>query len=181
MNGHGVKLIARKVLHRGKIFSAIVDEVEYPSGRTTVREIAEHPGGAVALAMFDDETILLVRQHRYPLDDFLWELPAGKLDPMEDPLVCARRELQEETGYVAKSWTPLLTICTSPGFCSEILHLFLATGLELHAGGTQREEGEQSMTMKSLPFTEALAMISRGEIRDAKTICGILAYSQFRR
>ncbi|MBI3192972.1 MAG: NUDIX hydrolase, partial [Ignavibacteriae bacterium] len=93
-----LKLLQRNLIHRGRVFNTIVDDIEYPSGRQSVREVAEHPGGAVALAVFPDEKIILIKQHRYPIDKFLWELPAGKLEKGEDPLACAKRELEEESG-----------------------------------------------------------------------------------
>jgi len=169
-----LKLLKRNNLYSGKVFNVIVDDVEYPSGKKSIREVAEHPGGAVALALFPDKRIILIRQNRYPFDKFLWELPAGKLEKDEDPLCCAQRELAEETGYQAKNWKKLLTLYTSPGFCSEILHIFVATGLSTRPEGRKLEEGEQTMTVEIVVLSEAIAMIDRGEIVDAKTICGIL-------
>ena len=169
-----LKLRKRNVVYKGKVFNTIVDEVEYPSGRLSIREIAEHPGGSVALALFPDEQIILIRQHRYPFDEFVWELPAGKLEKDEDPLRCAQRELEEETGYRANHWSKLASIYTTPGFCSEILHLYLAQELSTASNGRQLEEGEQTMTMTIVPFSEAIAMIERHEIVDSKTICAIL-------
>ncbi len=169
-----LKLLKRNRLYEGRVFNTVVDDIEYPSGRRSIREIAEHPGGAVALAMFPDEKILLVNQHRYPFDEFVWELPAGKLDKGEDPFHCAQRELAEETGYQAKEWKKLLKIYPTPGFCNEVLHIFLATGLSETPEGRKLEEGEQTMTVKIVPLQEALAMIDEGKIVDAKTICGIL-------
>ena len=183
-----LKLLKRNRLYEGKVFNAVVDDVEYPSGRHGIREVAEHSGGAVALAVFldesstirpvgshrPDERILLVNQHRYPFDEFVWELPAGKLEKGEDPLHCAQRELAEETGYEAKEWKKLLSIYTTPGFCNEVLHIFLATGLSQTPDGRKLEEGEQTMTVKIVPLSEAVSMIDEGKIVDAKTICGIL-------
>src|ERR1041385_5325601 len=169
-----LKLLKRTRVYDGRVFNIIVDDVEDSSGRKSVREVAEHSGGAVALALFPDRRIILVNQHRYPFDEFIWELPAGKLNKGEEQLHCAQRELGEETGYRASEWEKLTSIYTSPGFCSEVLHLFLARGL---AGGPDErrlEEGEETMTMKVLPLGEAIDMIGRGEIKDAKTICGIL-------
>jgi len=169
-----LKLIKRNKVYAGRVFNTIVDEVEYLSGNRTIREVAEHPGGAVVLAAFPDNRIILINQHRYPFDKFIWELPAGKLEINELPLECARRELEEETGYHAKSWKKLTSIYTSPGFCSEVLHIFLATGLSEATGGRKLEEGEETMTMKIFPLAEAVSMIDREEIVDAKTICGIM-------
>jgi ADP-ribose pyrophosphatase len=156
------------------VFNVIVDDVEYPSGNKSVREVAEHIGGGVAMAVFPNRDVLMIYQHRYPFDKFIWELPAGKLNPGEDPMHCAQRELEEETGYTAGHWKHLSSIYTTPGFCSEVLHIYLATGLKEVAGGRRLEEGELSMTMKRIPLDEAIRMIERGEIVDAKTIAGIL-------
>lgn len=169
-----LKRIRRREIYRGRVFTIIADDVEYPSGNRSVREVAEHAGGAVALAVSPDRTIILIRQHRYPFDEFIWELPAGKLNPGEDPLHCAQRELEEEAGYRASSWRKLTSIYTSPGFCSEVLHCYLATGLTPGPHGRMPEEGEETMTVSIVPLAEAIAMIERGEIVDAKTICSIL-------
>jgi ADP-ribose pyrophosphatase len=140
----------------------------------TIREVAEHSGGAVIVPVFDDGRVILIRQHRYPLGEFIWELPAGKLERNEDPLVCAKRELMEETGYSAGRWEKLNAIFTTPGFCTEVLHIFLARGLTGDPSARELEEGEETMTMEVKPLNEAGAMIDRGEIRDGKSICGIL-------
>ena len=169
-----LRLVKRTIVHSGRVFTTIVDDVVYPSGRTTIREVARHPGGALALALFPDNRILMIRQHRYPLDRFIFELPAGKLEPGEPPLTCAQRELEEETGYTAAEWKKLGSVFTTPGFCDEELHIFLATGLSPSPRGRQPEEGEQTMTVEIMEFHTALGMIRSGEINDAKTICGIL-------
>jgi len=169
-----LKLLKRRCVYEGRVFSTIVDDVEYPSGVKTIREIAEHPGGAVILAVFDDKRVILINQHRYPLDKFIWELPAGKLDTGEDPLKCAQRELEEETGYSAKRWDLLTSIYTTPGFCTERLHIFMARGLEEVPTGRRLEEGEETMTMKVIQMEDAIEMIEKGEIIDGKSICGIL-------
>jgi ADP-ribose pyrophosphatase len=161
-------------LFEGRVFNVIVDDVEYPSGNRSVREVAEHIGGAVVLAVFPDESVILIRQHRYPLGQFIVELPAGKLNVGEDPLHCAQRELDEETGYSAKTWTKLSAIYTTPGFCNEVLHIYMARDLQESPGGRKLEEGELTMTMETVPIGEAIEMIARQEIRDGKTICGLL-------
>lgn len=168
------KLIKSERLYNGKVFNLVVDQIEYPTGNRAIREVAEHPGGAVVLAVFPDDRIILVKQYRYPLDKFLFELPAGKLNPNEDPMVCASRELTEETGYKAQRWKKLTAIYTSPGFCTEQLHIFLATDLSPAHGGQTLEEGEQSLKVEVIPLSSAIEMIERGEIVDGKTICGIL-------
>ena len=169
-----LRRLSRDVVYRGKVFDLIVDRVEYPSGNKGVREIAHHSGGAVIVPMFDDGRVLLVKQLRYPFGRHLYELPAGKLGPGEDPQSAAARELEEETGYVAATLKPLTSIYTTPGFCDEVLHVFLATGLKQSPGGPRREEGESSMTIQEMPLREALVMVEQGEINDSKTIVGLL-------
>ncbi len=169
-----IKTLKSEKLYSGKVFSLIVDDVEYLSGRRGVREVAEHPGGAVVVPLLDDGTVLLVHQYRYPVKKELLELPAGKLDPGEDPQVCATRELGEETGYLAGSIRKLTAIYTTPGFCSEQLHIYLATGLRKSPHGQRLEEGELDLVVRQFPLSEVVNMIERGEIVDGKTICGIM-------
>jgi len=168
------KILKSEEKYHGKVFNLIVDEIEYSSGNRSIREIADHPGGAVAVPVFNDGSLLLVRQFRYPLKAYMLELPAGKLSPGEDPMACAARELQEETGYTATNLTKLTAIYTTPGFCNELLHIYLAQGLKKSPAGQQLEEGELSLTVEQLPFSKAVKMIGSGEIVDSKTICGIL-------
>jgi ADP-ribose pyrophosphatase len=169
-----LKLISREVLYSGRVIDLVVDRVEYPSGKAGVREIARHPGGAVAVPLFDDGRVLFVSQLRYPVGMRVTELPAGKLSRGEDPLAAAARELAEETGYTAASFEHLATVYTTPGFCDEELHIYLARGLSPIPGGARREEGEQNMTLEVIPFSEAVALAAAGEFRDAKTIIGLL-------
>lgn len=174
-----LKTLSSEKRYAGQVFNLIIDSIEYPSGNRGMREIADHPGGAVAVPLFENGDVLLIRHFRYPVRKELFELPAGKLDPGEDPRHCAARELEEETGFVAGSLTTLSMIYTSPGFCNERLHLFLAQGLTMSPGGRKLEEGEIGMTLHRTSFEEALTMIREGEIVDAKTICGILLAERF--
>lgn len=169
-----LKRLKRKVLYSGKVFDLIVDEVEYPSGRRGVREIAHHPGGAVVVPVLEDGQVMLVRQLRYPFGVHVLELPAGKLGPGENPEAAARRELEEETGWVADHLTKLTSIYTTPGFCDEELHIYLGTGLHASPDGHKREEGEFTMTIHTFPLDETLRLIETGEIKDSKTIVGLL-------
>lgn len=173
------KILKSERKHDGKVFNLIVDEIEYTSGNRAVREVADHPGGAVAVPLLDDGSVILVRQFRYPMKQFLLELPAGKLSPGEDPMVCAARELEEETGYTAGKLTKLTAIYTTPGFCNELLHIYLVQNLKQSPRGQQLEEGEQSLTVKRVPLQKAVSMIEGGEIIDSKTICGILLAERF--
>ena len=123
--------------------------------------------------LLDDGTVLLVNQFRYPVKKNLLELPAGKLAAGEDPKVCAARELEEETGYTAGTLTKLTAIYTTPGFCNEQLHLYVATDLKKLATGQRLEEGEMDLTVKAIPIDEVIQMIEGQVIVDGKTICGI--------
>lgn len=167
-------VLKREKKYNGKIIDLTVDELEYPSGNRTVREIVEHPGGSVVLGVFENSDILLIRQYRHPFEAEVIELPAGKLEKGEDPLVCARREFREETGYTAQKWISLSSIYTTPGFCDEILHIYLAQELTLHEHGQALEEGESSIQLMKVSFQDAFRMIDNGEIKDGKTIAGIL-------
>jgi ADP-ribose pyrophosphatase len=167
----GFKVLKSDFFFRGKVFDLRVDEIEYNSGNSGIREVAVHPGGAVVAALTNDNKIILVKQFRYPLQKFLYELPAGKLDKDEDPQKCALRELKEETGYTASEVVKLGAINTTPGFCTEELHIYFASGLT--AGEHKHEEGEQGMEIFEYSLEEIEDMIFKGDIVDAKTISGI--------
>ena len=163
------KIEKSEILYRGKVFDLQVDEIIYNSGNKGIREIAVHTGGAVVVPLKDDGKIVMITQFRYPFNKFMLEFPAGKLDKGEDPLNCAIRELEEETGYKSKNVFKLGEICTTPGFCSEVLHLYFAEGLT--SGNHNREEGEDGMAVFEFTMEEIEDKIRNGEINDAKTIC----------
>jgi ADP-ribose pyrophosphatase len=163
------KVEKSEILFRGKVFDLQVDQIIYNSGNKGIREIAVHPGGAVIVPVRDDGKILMVTQFRYPLKKIILEFPAGKLDKGEDPIKCAVRELEEETGYKTENIFKLGEIYTTPGFCSEILHLYLAKSLTY--GEHKREEGEEGMEIFEFSEQEIEDKIRRGEINDAKSIC----------
>jgi ADP-ribose pyrophosphatase len=165
-------IIKRDQIYKGRVFTIIRDEVRHRSGYETVREVVEHDGGAVVVALFPGGDVLLVRQLRYPLQKRILELPAGKLNPGEDPVLCASRELEEETGWRAGSVEHLTSMMTTPGFCSEILHIYLAR--DLQPGEQQLEQGEESMEVHRLPLRDALNMCATGEIADGKTVTGLM-------
>jgi ADP-ribose pyrophosphatase len=161
-------------LYHGRIFDLVIEDVEDAPGDIHKREIVSHPGGGVVVPLLDNGDVILVRQYRYPHKKFILELPAGKLEPNENPLSAAQRELQEETGYTADTYEKLTAMLTTPGFCNEVLHIFLATGLKRSKQGQNLDEGEQSLTVEYIPFPIVVEMIVRGEIGDSKTIAGIL-------
>ena len=168
------KINSSNIVFKGKVFDIKIDQILYDSGNSGVREIVLHKGGAVVLAITKEKRIILVKQYRWPLKKFFLELPAGKLEKNEDPLDCAKRELLEETGITAEKFVKLGTIATSPGFCSELLHIYLAE--RLTRGIHNREEGEEGMEIFEFTLDEIKNMIMKGEIIDSKTICGIYYY-----
>jgi ADP-ribose pyrophosphatase len=165
------KIEKSEILFKGKVFDLKVDEIIYNSGNKGVREVAVHPGGAVVVPVKEDGRIIMITQFRYPLSKIMLELPAGKLDKDEHPLNCAARELEEETGYKSNNIIKLGAICTTPGFCSEVLHLYLAR--DLTPGSHNREEGEAGMELFEFTIEEIETKIRSGEINDAKTICAM--------
>lgn len=168
------KVTDSRILHFGKVFDLKVDSLEYDSGNKGIREVAIHKGGAVVVPVTNEGKIVFVKQYRYPIQKYLLELPAGKLEENEDPFVCAERELTEETGYVSTNIKYLGKIYTTPGFCTELLHIYLAT--QLTPGEHNREEGEFGMSVFELTPKEAVRRIMFGDIVDAKTICGLFYY-----
>ncbi|QQS35660.1 MAG: NUDIX hydrolase [Ignavibacteriales bacterium] len=164
-------LLKSEIVFKGKVFDVQVDEIEYESGNNAKREVALHYGGAVVVAITPQNKIVMVNQFRYPFKKYMIELPAGKLNKNENPEHCAIRELEEETGYTAKSINKLGVIATTPGFCSELLHIFLAE--DLTAGEHNREEGEAGMEVFEYSFEEIEMKIRTGELYDSKSITGI--------
>jgi ADP-ribose pyrophosphatase len=165
------KIKSSTEIYKGRMIDLKVDEIENENGTAGYREVVTHPGGAAVVAVKEDGKILLVTQYRYPLQETLFELPAGKLDKSEDPAVCAARELEEETGYKSDNIIKLGKIVSSPGFSNEWLHLFLAR--DLKAGSKNHEEGEYGMLTYEFTLKEIEEKINNGDIVDAKTICAI--------
>ena len=146
--------------------------VRLPNGETALREIVCHRGAAAVVPLDEDGNLILVRQHRIAVDRLTLEIPAGKLDsPEEDPLLCAKRELSEETGYNARSWEKLTCLETTPGFCNERIHIYLATGLT--PGDTHPDDDEFVATVR-MPLKEAVERVMSGEFRDGKTALAIM-------
>ena len=164
--------VASETIYDGKILHVEKWTVTCPNGREALREIVVHKGAAAVVPVFEDGTTLLVRQHRVAVDRMTLEIPAGKMDSAdEDPLDCAVRELREETGLAAERMTLLTSLLTTPGFCTEKIAIYLAQGLS--QGETHPDEDE-FLGLVRIPLEEAVAMVMRGELRDGKTICGLL-------
>jgi ADP-ribose pyrophosphatase len=183
---HSVKILSSKVVYRGPVFSITSDQVKEPSGVTVRRDIVRHSGSVVMMAVEGsnllsrtrktfkakgEPRVLLVRQYRYTVNDFIWELPAGRIDEGEDELPAAKRELLEETGFSAERWKRVLFFYVSPGFLDETMAVYLAEGLK--PGQAQPEEDE-SIAKRFFPLSQVLRMVMAGTIRDAKTIASIL-------
>ncbi len=165
------KTLTSECVYDGKIMTVQRDEVELATGKNSFREVVRHSGGVVILALKDAETILMVKQFRYPIAETVFELPAGKLEKGENPDEACKRELEEETGYRASKWTSLGYINTSPGFCDEKLYLYKAENLTYV--GEHPDDGE-ILSAFEMKIDEANAKIKDGTINDAKTLCAIL-------
>jgi len=162
------KILSEKQIYKGKLLDVRKYEVVLPNGLKSGREVIKHIGASAVLAVDDEKNILLVRQYRFAAGDHLMEVPAGKFDRHgEDPLECARRELEEETGKKAEFWNYLGYILTTPGFTDEKIHLFLAKGL---FDGKANPDSDEFIQIIRVPLDEFEKMITQGTINDAKTI-----------
>lgn len=164
--------IKETLIYSGDYLNLINIEVELPNGNKANRDIIKHPGACAVIAFLNESSIILIEQFRKPLEKNILEIPAGKIDKNEEPILCAHRELEEETGYKAKEMTYLGSIATAPGFCDEIIHLYKAT--DLYKGIKSCDEDEFTQ-VKIFSLDEVKHMIKQGEIIDTKTI-SILAY-----
>ena len=168
------RIVSSRTVYQGPVFFVTTDQVQEPNGVRARRDVIHHSGSVVVLAV-DDSTatlrVLLERQYRHAATDYLWELPAGRIDPGEQELKAAQRELLEETGYTAAKWRRILKFYASPGFVAETMSVFLATGLR--AGEAQPEEDE-IIYKRMVPLPAAVRMVLHGTIRDAKTISSVL-------
>ncbi len=165
------KQLKSECVYDGRIMTVQRDDVELATGQKSFREVVRHSGGVVVLALKDEETILMVKQFRYPIAQTVWEVPAGKLEKGENPDDACKRELEEETGYQAEKWTSLGYINTSPGFCDEKLYLYKAEKLKFV--GEHPDDGE-IISAFEMKLDDVRAKIKNGEINDAKTICAVL-------
>jgi len=172
-----MEIISSREVFKNKLFT-VVDEIAHdPDGFEIHRSIVRHPGSAVMMAA-EKGRILLVKQFRLPAEQYLWELPAGRLDPGEDALQAAQRELREETGYQAENWINLAEFWASPGYVGEKMHVFLATGL---AEGRQEPMEDERIEMQWFSADEVGRMVRAGEIKDAKTMIGYFMYLDYQR
>ena len=172
------KFVGKKTVWRGRAVDFRVDTVRLPSGKLATREFLDHPGAVGVVPFLDDEHVVMVRQYRHPVGEVTLELPAGKLDRGESVTACLRRELREETGYTARKLTPLIQYWPTPAFANEVLHLYVAEGLKPGKMSTDEDEFLQCVV---LPFRKALGMVRRGEIKDSKTVVGLLCCAVNRR
>jgi ADP-ribose pyrophosphatase len=168
------RVISSRVVFRGPVFSVSTEKVVEPSGITARRDIIRHPGSVVILAVDDSRAqprVLLEWQYRHAAQDFLWELPAGRVDDGEEELAAAKRELIEETGFTAQRWQRAFKYFASPGFMDETMAVYLAQSLRR---GKAQPEADESIRVRLLPLSDAVHKITRGTIRDGKTIAGVL-------
>ncbi|WP_126940082.1 NUDIX hydrolase [Veillonella sp. VA142] len=154
----------------GKLIKVTYDIADV-NGKEAWREVIHHPGASAVVAIDEDNRIIMEKQFRYALNDYLLEIPAGKLDAGEDPLVCAKRELEEETGIIASEWISLGTIATSPGFCNEVIHLYVAKGL---SKGEIHWDEDEYVEVERYTFDELLQRIKEEKIKDSKSLSALL-------
>lgn len=169
------RVFSSKTVFQGRVFSVVSDEVEEPDNIRVRRDIIRHPGSIVVLAVDDSDSrkgplLLLERQYRYAADARIWELPAGRIDPGEDRLSAAKRELLEETGFTAAKWRHALSFYASPGFLDEVMHVYLARELKK---GKARPEDDERITVRFFPFRQVRKMALSGKITDGKTLASL--------
>jgi ADP-ribose pyrophosphatase len=165
----------RDIVHVGRKIRVAVDTTTAPDGSVIQRDMILHPGAVVILPLLGDGNVVLLRNHRFVIGETLWELPAGTVEPSEPLEECAKRELAEETGYSAETWTSLGYLYASPGVLDEKLHLFVAERL---TPGVMRPEADEQLEPVVVPFAEAVRMCLTGEIKDAKTITALLLWER---
>lgn len=161
------KKVSSETIFEGKIIKVTLDQAELPNGKLAAREVVYHPGGVAVLALDENGMVPLVRQFRYPIQELLLELPAGKLDGGEDHKLAAIRELSEETGMEAEEWTYLGNMLLSPGFCDETLHMYLARNVKQNK---QHLDEDEFLNVEMMPFQELVRQAVDGTITDAKTV-----------
>ncbi len=172
------KTISKEYQFKGRIINLRTDKAELPNGAVAGREVVEHPGGVCVAPLTDDNELLFVRQYRYPYHEILLELPAGKRDKGgEDPLECGKRELMEETGAVAATYRSLGQVYPSPGYCDEVIYLYLAENLTF---GEANPDEDEFVEVERIPLEKAVDMVMNNEITDAKTQIAILKIAKLK-
>ena len=169
--GDRMRRVSTRRLYAGKVLSLDLDEVVEPGGVKATREVVRHPGSVAALPVMPDGSLILVRQYRYPVDETVWELPAGRLDPGESPEAGIQRELREEIGHRAERLEKIAFFYTTPGFCDESMHVFRATGLVPDKASADDDERIETATVT---LDRAREMVAAGEIREGKTLVAVL-------
>jgi 8-oxo-dGTP pyrophosphatase MutT (NUDIX family) len=164
-------VVSSKPVHQGRVIQVSVERLRYSNGREYDIDFVRHPGAAAVVAVDEGNRICLVRQYRHGVDDFLWEIPAGKLDPGEAPAVCAVRELAEETGVTARRWTSMGVFFPAPGIFTEVIHMYLARDLQI---GAPKPDADEELELQWMPMEEAMGLLQRGEWNDGKTALGLL-------
>jgi ADP-ribose pyrophosphatase len=175
------RLISSRTVYKGPVFWVTTDHVQEPGGVRARRDLIHHSGSVVVLAVDDsrpEPRVLLERQYRHAAGSYLWEIPAGRIDPGEQPLHAGKRELMEETGYTANNWRRIFKFYASPGFVAETMSVFLATGLQ---AGEAHPEADEIIYKRMVPLSQAVRMVMNGTIRDAKTISSVLWLDHTRR
>jgi ADP-ribose pyrophosphatase len=176
------QVLSSEAVYTGPLFRVLHDKIVEPDGRRNERDVIRHNGSVVILALDTSKSkknpwVVMERQYRHAANQYLWELPAGKLDAGEEPIAGAKRELKEETGYVARKWRPLVEYYASPGFLGESMKVFLAEGLE---AGEAHPEEDESIELRLVKLSEVLKMIEKGAILDGKTLTSVLLYARAR-
>lgn len=168
-----MKAIVNRItpVHRGRVFQLTTENITLPNGVSMEIDVIRHPGAAAIVPLLEENTVLLLRQYRHAVGGWIWEIPAGTLDPQESVEACARRELTEETGYTARNFEKLGEITPLPGYADERIHLFLASGL---APAAQDLDADELLSVHPTPLPRAVEMVFGGEIQDAKTITALL-------
>ena len=163
-------------LYAGRVFNLVKENYTLDNGVTSEMDFVQHPGAAAMVPMLNQTEVILIKQYRHAIREFIWEIPAGTLDPLESPINCAKRELVEEIGYLAHDWHQLGTITPLPGYSNERIHIFLASDLK---PAEQHLDEDEMINVKVVKFDEALKMILAGEISDGKTISGLFLASHW--
>jgi ADP-ribose pyrophosphatase len=165
-----IQIHHQTLVYTGRVFNLFQDAITLPNGHSIKLDVIRHPGAAAIVPLTRHHTVIMVEQYRHAVGGTIWEIPAGTLDGDESPLACAQRELTEETGYAAAAWQLLGEITPVPGYSDERIQLFLATELTI---ASQNLDPDEVLNVREIPFPDALEMISKGIVQDAKTICGL--------